>query len=116
MKILDRWRFFRELCGLAAVVWLPVSRECAKPVCRCSMATFTTASRHPASIRRADHRISTQAGIRQALLSSTPNDGIIDGQSGYPQRFIPELRPYRKTRDLATWSIERRSWTAIRRR
>ena len=50
------------------------------------------------------------AGIRQALLSSTPNDGTVELYKRYPQRFIPELRPYRNTRDLATWSVERRSW------
>ena len=50
------------------------------------------------------------AGIRRALLSSTPNDGTIELYTRYPQRFIAELRPYRKTRDLATWSVERRSW------
>ncbi|MEQ1880867.1 MAG: amidohydrolase family protein [Burkholderiales bacterium] len=51
-----------------------------------------------------------RAGIRQALLASTPNDGTIELYKRYPSRFIPELRPYRKTRDLASWSIERRSW------
>jgi hypothetical protein len=50
------------------------------------------------------------AGIRQALLSSTPNDGTRELYRLYPQRFIPELRPYRKTRDLTTWSAERASW------
>jgi Amidohydrolase len=50
------------------------------------------------------------AGIGQALLSSTPNDGTVELYARYPHRFIPELRPYRKTRDLATWSVERRSW------
>jgi Amidohydrolase len=51
-----------------------------------------------------------RAGIRQALLASTPNDGTIELYNRFPQRFIPELRPYRKTRDLASWSTERRTW------
>ena len=50
------------------------------------------------------------SGIRTALLSSTPNDGTLALYAAYPNRFIPFLRPYRKTRDLATWSEERRSW------
>ncbi len=50
------------------------------------------------------------AGIRTALLSSTPNDGTLALHTAYPDRFIPFLRPYRKTRDLATWGEERRSW------
>jgi hypothetical protein len=51
-----------------------------------------------------------KAGIRKALLSSTPNDGTRELFGLYPQRFIPELRPYRKTRDLASWAAERASW------
>jgi Amidohydrolase len=51
-----------------------------------------------------------RAGIRQALLASTPNDGTIELYRRFPNRFIPELRPYRKTRDLASWSTERRTW------
>jgi len=51
-----------------------------------------------------------EAGIRQALLSSTPNDGTIQLHKLYPARFIPELRPYRKTRDFETWAVERGSW------
>ena len=50
------------------------------------------------------------SGIRTALISSTPNDGTLALYAAYPDRFIPFLRPYRKTRDLATWSEERRSW------
>ena len=55
-------------------------------------------------------RILDEAGIERALLSSTPNDGTLLLYSRYPQRFVPELRPYRKTRDLQSWSEERRMW------
>ena len=50
------------------------------------------------------------AGIYRALLSSTPNDGTVLLYSKYPQRFVPELRPYRKTRDLQSWREERSTW------
>jgi predicted TIM-barrel fold metal-dependent hydrolase len=50
------------------------------------------------------------SGIRTALISSTPNDGTIALYAAFPDRFVPFLRPYRKTRDLATWREERRSW------
>lgn len=50
------------------------------------------------------------ANIRTAILSSTPNDGTLALHAAYPERFIPFLRPYRKTRDLSTWGEERRSW------
>jgi hypothetical protein len=51
-----------------------------------------------------------EAGIHRALLSSTPNDGTVQLHKLYPGRFIPELRPYRKTRDFDTWAVERASW------
>ena len=51
-----------------------------------------------------------EAGIGRALLSSTPNDGTIQLHKLYPERFIAELRPYRKTRDFETWAVERASW------
>ena len=50
------------------------------------------------------------AGVRRAILSSTPNDGTLALHSAYPERFIPFVRPYRKTRDLASWGEERSSW------
>jgi hypothetical protein len=55
-------------------------------------------------------RILDEAGIAKALLSSTPNDGTRMLYAKYPERFIPELRPYRKTKDFGTWAIERASW------
>ncbi len=55
-------------------------------------------------------RILDEAGIAQALLSSTPNDGTRMLYAQYPARFIPELRPYRNTRDFETWAVERASW------
>jgi hypothetical protein len=51
-----------------------------------------------------------EAGISRALLSSTPNDGTILLHKLFPERFIPELRPYRKTRDFESWAVERASW------
>lgn len=51
-----------------------------------------------------------QANIRRAVLSSTPNDGTIKLYTLFPERFIPFLRPYRKTRDQASWGEERQSW------
>ena len=55
-------------------------------------------------------RILDAAGVAHALLSSTPNDGTRMLYAKYPQRFIPELRPYRNTRDFETWALERASW------
>ena len=55
-----------------------------------------------------------EAGIGRALLSSTPNDGTIQLHKLYPERFVPELRPYRKTRDFETWAVERASSRSIR--
>ncbi len=55
-------------------------------------------------------QILDEAGITQALLSSTPNDGTRMLYAKYPARFIPELRPYHKTRDFETWAVERANW------
>jgi len=55
-------------------------------------------------------RILDEADIMGALVSSTPNDGTRLLYERYPQRFIPELRPYRKTQDFETWRVERANW------
>lgn len=44
-----------------------------------------------------------RAGIRRALVSSTPDDGTIRLHEAAPARIVPELRPYRGTEDLGTW-------------
>jgi predicted TIM-barrel fold metal-dependent hydrolase len=59
----------------------------------------------PVVLKWLDHAL-----IRRAILSSTPNDGTIKLQALYPDRFIPFLRPYRKTRDSTSWAAERQSW------
>ena len=51
-----------------------------------------------------------RAGIVRALLSSTPNDGTALLYARYPDRFVPELRPYRMTRDLQSFAEVRRTW------
>jgi hypothetical protein len=50
------------------------------------------------------------AGVGRALLSSTPNDGTVTLYGLHPQRFVPFVRPYHRTRDLASWSAERQNW------
>ena len=55
-------------------------------------------------------KILDDAGIGTAIVSSTPNDGTLLLHTAYPQRFIPFVRPYRKTRDLSSWSVERNNW------
>ncbi|MSQ65081.1 MAG: amidohydrolase [Limnohabitans sp.] len=55
-------------------------------------------------------KILDNAGIGTAIVSSTPNDGTLLLHAAYPQRFIPFVRPYRKTRDLSSWGEERHSW------
>lgn len=50
------------------------------------------------------------AGVRRALLSSTPIDGTLQLYRHAPERFVPELRVYRKTVSLATWAAERAVW------
>jgi hypothetical protein len=104
------WRLLPELCGLAAAVWLPVAAnaQTGLPLFDGHIHYSVGATRQYSPEQVIG--ILDEAGIRQALLSSTPNDGTIELHKRYPQRFVPELRPYRKTHDLETWSIERKSW------
>lgn len=51
-----------------------------------------------------------RAGIRRAVVSSTPNEGTLQLYARAPERFVPFLRPYRKTRDAASFGAERQSW------
>src|SRR6266852_4321450 len=44
-----------------------------------------------------------QAGIRRALVSSTPDDGTLKLYERDPKRVIPILRPYRTRDDMSTW-------------
>jgi hypothetical protein len=44
-----------------------------------------------------------RAGIRRALVSSTPDDGTLRLHDAAPGRIVPELRPYRTPADMGTW-------------
>lgn len=44
-----------------------------------------------------------KAGIRRALVSSTPDDGTLTLYAKDPTRIIPILRPYRTRDDMGTW-------------
>jgi hypothetical protein len=43
------------------------------------------------------------AGIRRALVSSTPDDGTLKLYGAAPQRIVPFLRPYRSRNDMGDW-------------
>ncbi len=44
-----------------------------------------------------------KAGIRRALVSSTPDDGTLALYAKDPKRIVPILRPYRTREDMGTW-------------
>ncbi len=44
-----------------------------------------------------------QAGIKRALVSSTPDDGTIKLYQRDPKRIVPILRPYRTREDIGHW-------------
>jgi hypothetical protein len=44
-----------------------------------------------------------QAGVKRALVSSTPDDGTLALHAKAPSRVIPILRPYRTRDDMSTW-------------
>lgn len=44
-----------------------------------------------------------QAGIKRALVSSTPDEGTLTLYAKDPKRFVPILRPYRTRADMGSW-------------
>ncbi|MFQ5521231.1 MAG: amidohydrolase family protein, partial [Candidatus Methylomirabilia bacterium] len=44
-----------------------------------------------------------RAGVRRALVSSTPDDGTLRLYEKAPSRIVPILRPYRTRADMAGW-------------
>jgi hypothetical protein len=44
-----------------------------------------------------------KAGIKRALVSSTPDDGTLALYTRDPQRIVPILRPYRTRDDMGHW-------------
>ncbi len=44
-----------------------------------------------------------RAGIKRALVSSTPNEGTLKLYEADPARFLPEFRPYRTDADISRW-------------
>src|SRR5687767_10473081 len=45
-----------------------------------------------------------RAGVRRALVSSTPDDGTMLLYQRDPERIIPILRPYRNRADMGSWT------------
>lgn len=48
-------------------------------------------------------RILDGAGVKRALVSSTPDDGTLKLYERSPARIVPELRPYRSRADMGSW-------------
>lgn len=94
----------------AALLLAALSSQAREPLPLFDAHVHYSAGATSAYTPAAAMQILDSAGIRTALLSSTPNDGTLALQAAYPHRFIPFLRPYRKTRDLSSWGEERRSW------
>ncbi|MBI3327369.1 MAG: amidohydrolase family protein [Nitrospinae bacterium] len=47
--------------------------------------------------------IMDRAGVRRALVSSTPDDGTLKLYEKAPHRIVPFLRPYRTREDMGSW-------------
>jgi hypothetical protein len=47
--------------------------------------------------------ILTAAGVRRAIVSSTPDDGTVKLYEKAPQMIVPFLRPYRTRDDMGSW-------------
>src|SRR6266851_82121 len=55
-----------------------------------------------------------KAGIKRALVSSTPDDGTLTLYQKDPRRVVPILRPYRTRDDIGHWWRTRRCWPTCR--
>ncbi len=47
-----------------------------------------------------------RAGVRWAMVSSTPDEGTIRLYEKAPARIVPVLRPYRTRADMGTWTTD----------
>lgn len=47
-----------------------------------------------------------KAGVRKAVVSSTPDDGTLRLYEKAPDRIVPVLRPYRTRADMGTWTTD----------
>src|SRR5260221_14480467 len=47
--------------------------------------------------------ILTAAGVRRAIVSSTPDDGTLKLYEKAPRTVVPFLRPYRTRDDMGKW-------------
>src|SRR6266852_5666255 len=47
--------------------------------------------------------ILARAGVRRAIVSSTPDDGTLKLYDRAPKGIVPFLRPYRTQRDMGSW-------------
>jgi len=98
----------RTACVLLSLISLSASAQDKLPLFDSHVHySFNAAEAYPPEVAL---KWLDQAAIRRAVLSSTPNDGTIKLHALYPERFIPFLRPYRKTRDSGSWAAERQSW------
>jgi hypothetical protein len=48
--------------------------------------------------------ILAQAGVRRAIVSSTPDDGTVTLYEKAPAGIVPFLRPYRTREDMGSWT------------
>ena len=48
--------------------------------------------------------ILARAGVRRAIVSSTPDDGTLKLYDRAPKGIVPFLRPYRTRGDMSTWT------------
>ncbi len=47
-----------------------------------------------------------KAGVRWAMVSSTPDEGTVRLYEKAPARIVPVLRPYRTRADMGTWTTD----------
>lgn len=60
--------------------------------------------------------ILARAGVRRAIVSSTPDDGTLKLYDRAPKGIVPFLRPYRTRDDMSTWTRDAAAATYVEER
>jgi len=99
----------RPALGLAAALAVLAVSAAPRPASTADLPIFDAHIHYSApdwTVHSSDEvvKILDRAGVKRALVSSTPDEGTLKLYARDPGRIVPELRPYRTRADMATWA------------
>lgn len=93
---------FRPLCS-ALLLWLGPTVGLAEEIPIFDAHLHYSDSHWDSLAPEQALQILDRAGVRRALVSSTPDDGTVKLYDLAPRRIVPFLRPYRTRDDMGSW-------------